>query len=815
MKVMKFGGTSVANADRITELRHIVAERLQTTPRIVVVVSALGGLTDQLIAIARLAEASNEQYKAELQTVYERHKTVIYRLFTPEAKAPVIAYLQEKTDNLEKLLYGVSLIRELSDRTLDAVMSYGELMSSFIISNYLSQHLPDVQFLDPRTLIRTDSDFGNAKVDFKETNHRFLKTIAATTAKVYVMGGFVASDKANVITTLGRGGSDYTAAIVGAALDAEEVQIWTDVNGVMTADPRKVKKAFTLADMTYEEAFEMSYFGAKVIHPPTIQPALEKQIPIRILNSFNPTHKGTLISATSADNIHPVKGISSMSQIALVTLQGTGMKGVMGIAGRLFTALARQRINIILITQASSEHSISFVILPKDADRARTAINAEFETELNARLIDPVIIETELSVIAVIGSNMRSAVGVSGRMFNSLARNGVNIRAIAQGSSELNISAVVSKQHEIKSLNALHEAFFLSDTQTLNVFICGIGLIGKTLLAQINQHKTYLLEKQSLEIKVISLSNSRHMLHNEEGIDLDKWEKMLAEKGEKADLKTLVQGMIDLNLPNSIFVDCTANKPPVEYYETILANSIAVVTPNKIANSGSLANYLRYKQLSKRYGKFMYETNVGAGLPIIGTLNNLLQSGDEVLKIEAVLSGSLSFIFNNFDNTQAFSQIVRRAKALGYTEPDPRDDLSGLDVARKVLILSRETGAQIELSDVVVENPLPEACKIAPSVEEFFVALEANDSYFANLYETAAAEGKVLRFLAVIEGSRTTVGLRQVPKDSPFATLSGSDNMVVFTTNRYRERPLVVKGPGAGAEVTAAGVFAEIIQIGN
>lgn len=812
---MKFGGTSVANADRITELRYIVAQQLNTTPRVVVVVSALGGLTDQLIAIARMAEANNEQYKIELQTVYERHRTIIYRLFTPETKSPIIAHLQEKTDNLEKLLYGVSLIRELSDRTLDTVMSYGELMSSFIISHYLSYHLTDVQFIDPRTLIATDSDFGNAKIDFDKTNRQILKAVAATTAKVYVMGGFVASNSANVTTTLGRGGSDYTAAIVGATLDATEIQIWTDVNGVMTADPRKVKKAFTLADMTYEEAFEMSYFGAKVIHPPTIQPALEKQIPIRILNSFDPTHTGTLIAATSADYTHPVKGISSMSQISLVTLQGTGMKGVMGIAGRLFTTLARQRINIILITQASSEHSISFVILPKDANRAQTAINSEFEPEMRAHLIDPVIIENELSVIAVIGSNMRNSVGVSGRMFNSLARNGVNIRAIAQGSSELNISAVVSKQHEIKSLNALHEAFFLSDTQTLNVFMTGIGLIGKTLLKQINEHAAYLLEKQSLEIKVIALSNSREMLMDEEGIDLTKWDTNLAQEGEKADIKTLVQRMIELNLPNSIFVDCTANKLPVTYYETVLGNSIAVVTPNKIANSGSLASYLRYKQLSKRYGKFMYETNVGAGLPIIGTLNNLLQSGDEVLKIEAILSGSLSFIFNNFDNTQTFSQIVRQAKELGYTEPDPRDDLSGLDVARKVLILARETGAQIELSDIIVENPLPDDCQQATSIDDFFVALAANDSYFSDLYQNAAAEGKVLRFLATIEGKHTTVGLRQVPKDSPFATLSGSDNMVVFTTNRYSERPLVVKGPGAGAEVTAAGVFAEIIQLGK
>lgn len=813
MKILKFGGTSVANAERITELRHIVSQQLQHSPRLVVVVSALGGLTDHLIHTARLAEAGDLPYKTELNIIYERHRDLIKRLFSADAKAPHISVLQERTDRLEKLLQGVALIGELSDRTMDMVVSYGELMSSYIISHYLSQHLPDVQLLDPRQLIVTNSDYSNAKVDFATTNQRLLKTIAATPARIYVMGGFVAANPKGVTTTLGRGGSDYSAAIVGAALDTDEIQIWTDVNGVMTADPRKVKKAFTLPDMTYEEAFEMSYFGAKVIHPPTIQPALDRQIPLRILNSFAPHQSGTLISSSSTDTQHPVKGISSMSQIALVSLQGSGMKGVMGIAGRLFSALARHRVNIILITQASSEHSISFVILPNDADKARTAINDEFTTEMQQHLIDPLIIETDLSVVAVIGANMRNSVGVSGRMFAALARNGVNIRAIAQGSSELNISVVVGKQHEVKSLNALHEAFFLSDTHTLHLFMVGVGLIGKTLLEQIQAHRTYLLDKQALEIKVISLANSRKCLHQPDGIDLTTWQHELSEQGEPTQLATMVQNMIDLNLPNSIFVDCTANASPTHFYETILANSIAVVTPNKIANSGKLAQYQRYQSISKRFGKFRYETNVGAGLPIIGTLQNLLQSGDELLRIEAVLSGSLSFIFNRFDGSVAFSEIVRQAKTLGYTEPDPRDDLSGTDVARKVLILARETGAPLELSDISIQNPLPQACQIAPTVDAFFVALADHDDHFSQLHQQATDAGQVLRFLAVIEKDRTSVGLQAVPNNSPFAALSGSDNMVVFTTQRYRERPLVVKGPGAGAEVTAAGVFAEIIQL--
>lgn len=812
MKVMKFGGTSVANAARITALKDIVLTVLAQEKQVVVVVSALGGLTDQLIAIANKAVNGDDVFLSDMQQVRQRHYEAIQQLFGEAIPIQVVQFLDEQTQRLVQLLSGVSLIKELSPRTMDVVMAYGESVSSYIIAHYLRLFVPDCQHLNSLQCIRTNSDFGNAQVDFATTNALLRQVVGGCVLSV--MGGFIATDQQGTTTTLGRGGSDYTASIVGAALGANEIQIWTDVNGVMTADPRKVKKALSLVDMTYEEAFEMSYFGAKVIHPPTIQPALEQKIPLRILNSLAPSHPGTLISSITIDTVHPVKGISSMTQIALLTLQGSGMKGVMGIAGRLFSALAKQKINIILITQASSEHSISFAVNLKDAAAAQKTIAQEFESEMNSHRIDPVLVETDLAIVAIIGANMRNAVGVSGRAFGAMARNGINIRAIAQGSSELNISVVISKVHETKALNALHEAFFLADTQTLHVFMVGVGLIGKTLLHQMEQHAPYLLARQATEIKVVALSNSRQMCLNVDGIAIGDWENQL-QNGTTTNTEQLVRQMLELNLPNSVFVDCTAHPVAVPFYETILANSIAIVTPNKIANSGSQEQYNRYKKLLQRLGKFRYETNVGAGLPIIGTLNNLLQSGDEILRIEAVLSGSLSFIFNNFDGTVPFSDIVRQAKTLGYTEPDPRDDLSGLDVARKVLILARETGVSLELSDIQIANPLPKACQEAPSVDDFFVALDKANAHFAALYDDAHRQNKVLRFLATIEGNTTKVGLRAIDADSPFGALSGSDNMVVFTTSRYKERPLVVKGPGAGAEVTAAGVFAEIVQLYN
>lgn len=817
MKVLKFGGTSVGTASSIGEVGKIVEQTTKSCSKVVVVVSALGGVTDALIDTAHKAQGGDETYCDQLDEIYYRHRKTAEALFRPEQLKKVQPFLKEQTRNLENLLYGVSLIKELSPRVLDTVMSYGETLSSYIIAEYLSQTLTAVavKHLDAKTLIKTNSEFGSAVVNFDQTNANIIESTGQGAA-VYVMGGFIASNEQNVVTTLGRGGSDYTAAIAGAAINANEIEIWTDVDGVMTADPRKVKKAFSLPHMTYEEAMEMSHFGAKVIHPPTIQPALDKKIPLRIRNTFNPVFEGTIISSQSPPDEHPVKGITSIAEIALVSLQGSGLIGVTGIAGRLFSALARHRVNIMLITQASSEHSISFAIKPQDTQRAHQAIAQEFALEMRSHLVEEPFIETGLSVVAVIGANMRNAIGVSGRMFRALGVNGINIRAIAQGSSELNISTVIPQADVSKALNALHEAFFLSDTTSLHLFLIGTGLIGATLINQILRQKEYLMLHQQVEVKLMAIANSRQMLVSNDGIDLSKWKEMLQTEGQSTDLPQFVTQMLRHNLPNSIFVDCTANPLPVAHYQQILTANISIVTPNKIANSGSYEDYQTYRKLSqKRGGKFRYETNVGAGLPIISTLTDLLKSGDEVLKIEAVLSGSLSFIFNNFTPNIPFSQIVSQAQELGYTEPDPRDDLSGKDMARKVLILSREIGHAIELENILIENILPEACIQAKTVADFYVALEQNNAHFATLQQKAYYEGKRLRFIATIDKVQSSVSLQAVSPENPFYQLSGSDNMIVFTTDRYLTRPLVVKGPGAGAEVTAAGVFAEIISLAN
>ena len=814
MIAMKFGGSSVARADSIEKVKNIVVSTAEQHKKIVVVVSALGGVTDMLIHMAKIAESGDDSCLEMLDDLSYRHRRTAEALFSDDEMSSILPFIKEKTKSLRNLLNGVFLIKELSPRVLDCIVSYGELVSSFVISHYIKKFLPNTQFADSRMLVKTDSSFGAAKVNFEATNTAIRRKMDSESG-IFVMGGFIASNEEEVTTTLGRGGSDYTAAIVAAALEVDELEIWTDVNGVMTADPRKVKQAFSLEQITYEEAMEMSHFGAKVIYPPTIQPVLDHNIPIRIRNTFQPEFPGTLISRHSGDD-RAVKGVTSIGKIALMSVQGSGMVGVTGIAGRLFNALARSKVNIILITQASSEHSISFAVKPEDAPAAKTAIEEEFKFELRAHLLDEVEVEEDLSVLAIVGSKMKNTIGLSGMLFQALGKNGVNVRAIAQGSSELNISVVVGKADESKSLNALHEAFFLSDTKTIHLFLVGTGLIGATLLEQIQRQQAYLLDNHSMQLKLVAASNTRQMLFDEDGIEITNWKSELAEKGSKADLGKFVDHMVSLNLSNSIFVDCTASEYPVHFYENVLQNSISVVTPNKIANSGTLDNYLKLKHLANRYRvQFLYETNVGAGLPVITTLNDLTKSGDEINKIEAVLSGSLSFIFNNFGGEKTFSSIVKEAKERGYTEPDPREDLSGMDVARKVLILARETGQHIEMGDIDVQNILPEACRKAPTVDAFMEALKQNDFHFSRLRDEAESRGKELRFLATIEKGTAKVSLEEVDSSSPFSSLSGSDNMIVFTTARYNERPLVVKGPGAGAAVTAAGVFAEIIAVGN
>ncbi len=815
MKVLKFGGSSVAKPERIEGVVRILRQYYQRGDKFAVVFSAFGGVTDSLIEMGNLAADGNERYHDLFQQFSQRHIDAATALLKGEYLDRVLPELQTNHEVLGNLLYGVFLVREVSPRTLDYILSFGERNAAFIISHVMRQAGIHAAFLDARKIIKTDKSFGNAKVDFEQTN-ALIKEYFLQNPEIQVVTGFVGAAKGGLTTTLGRGGSDYTAAILGAGLDASAIEIWTDVDGVMTADPRKVKKAFSLSQMTYAEAMEMSHFGAKVIYPPTIQPALAKKIPLYIKNTFNPEFEGTFISDKADAGSHAVKGISSISHIALITLQGSGLVGVPGIAGRLFTSLAQAGVNVIIITQGSSEHSISFAVQPASASKAKRSVEREFEFEMRQRLIESVKVEEDLAAIAIIGENMRYRPGIAGRLFQALGKNGVNVVAIAQGSSELNISVVINRADEGKALNAIHEAFFLSDTQELHLFMIGVGLIGTTLIKQIKAQAPFLKEKRAMEIKIVGLANSKKMYFEENGIDLDNWQELLQASDTASDVAGFVQRMKQLNLSNTIFVDNTANAKVADYYEDILNASISISTPNKIGTSSSYLQYQRLKTISERKGVlFMYETNVGAGLPVISTLNDLINSGDRIIRIEGILSGSLSFIFNSFAEGRRFSDIVKEAMSLGYTEPDPRIDLNGVDVRRKLLILARETGLALDAADVVIEPILPEACQQAISVYELLEEIVLADSFFESKRAAAAKAGKVLRMVAKLENAQASISLQAVDQSHPFAALSGSDNMIVFTTERYKDRPLVVRGPGAGAEVTAAGVFAEIIKIGN
>lgn len=818
MKVLKFGGSSVGTPERINGLIEILKSYYSRGDHFTVVFSAFSGVTDSLLDMSSKAAAGDEGWRASFEGFAKRHQDAIAELVSGKEQAQIAADMERSHQSLANMLSGIFLVREASPRMMDYVVSFGERSSSFIIAAALRQAGIPASFLDARKVIRTNDAFQNAKVDFAVTNP-LIKEYYAQHPDVQVVTGFIGATPEGITTTLGRGGSDYTAAIIAAGLDAAAIEIWTDVDGVLTADPRKVKKAFTIPKMTYAEAMEMSHFGAKVIYPPTLQPALQKRIPLFIKNTFNPGFEGTYITDKRDPSGHAVTGISSINKVAMLTLQGGGMFGVPGIAGRLFGSLASAGISVILITQGSSEHSITFAIPPEVAKKAKQQVAAEFEYEIEKGMVEPLKVEADLSVIAIIGENMRFRPGIAGRMFQALGKNGVNVVAIAQGSSELNISVVVAHADEAKAMNALHEAFFLSDTKELHVFMVGVGLIGATLIEQIREQSAFLKEKRSLELKIVGLTNSKTMLFEEDGIDLANWKTLLSASGEKANLPGFVERMKGLNLSNSIFVDNTASEEVPRFYEAILESSISISTPNKIATSSSYLQYQRLKGIAARRGvPFLYETNVGAGLPVIGTLEDLITSGDRILKIEGVLSGTMSFIFNKFkQGGEPFSAIVREAKQLGYTEPDPRDDLGGADVRRKLLILARETGLPLEAADVHIESILPKAAQDAPNVDAFFAELEKADAHFEKMAADAAADGKALRMVASLDKltGQATIGLRAVDASHPFYSLSGSDNMIVFTTERYKERPLVVRGPGAGAAVTAAGVFAEVVRIGS
>jgi aspartokinase/homoserine dehydrogenase 1 len=814
MKILKFGGTSVGKPENLRIIYEILEKEIFKGTEPAAVFSALSGVTNQLIDISRLAAKKDLTYRNILEQLRRRHIQFIEALFPQSEQKNITTEIDALINELQESVHGIYLLKELSDRSKDLIMSFGERLSTKIIAAYGKTYGLSIQYVDAREIIITDNNFGSARILPKITISK-IQDYFQNTPGLKIITGFIAATEEGITTTLGRGGSDFTAAVIGSALNAEEVQIWTDVNGVMSADPGKVREAFSLHEISYEEAMELSHFGAKVLHPPTSQPAMDKNIPIRIMNTFNTDFPGTLIRKTPSGNGGLVKGITSIDNISLLTLQGSGMVGVTGVSSRLFGALADAGVNVILISQASSEHSICVAIIPQSVKKAKSAIETEFSLEIKTHMINPVIVENDLTIIAVVGERMRKTTGLAGRLFNALAEKAINVVAIAQGSSELNISIVIDKKDEIIALNAVHDAFFVKITR-LNLFVFGVGLIGSTLLEQIKSNYTPLRENHLLELNVVTLANSRKMIFNEDGIDLESWRARLDQSKTKTDLKLLLNDIRRLNLTNNVFVDCTASADIVKYYADILAARTSIVAANKHGNTGSYSQYLKFHQLAKNQNvHFLYETNAGAALPIISTLRDMINSGDRIIKIEAVLSGTISYIFNNFLPGRRFSAIVREAKAKGYTEPDPREDLNGLDFARKLLILCREIGLPKELSDIKIEPILPDNCQKANSLDDFFNELEKSDEYFDKLIEQAAAKGKILRYIAVIENRQAEIKLEEVDASHPFHSLRGTDNIIAFTTNRYSENPLVIKGAGAGAEVTAAGVMADIFKIAN
>ncbi|MHB1107773.1 MAG: bifunctional aspartate kinase/homoserine dehydrogenase I [Lutibacter sp.] len=813
MKVLKFGGSSVATSENINKAIEIVKDSAYNN-KAIVVVSALGGITDVLLEAGNLACIGDENYKNKFKLIEERHLKVIRELIPVSNQSGVLGHVKKMLNKLEATLEGVYLINELSAKTSDKIVSFGELLSSFIVVEAMKNQGLDAELKNAQELIVTDENFSNAVVKFEQTNNNIETFFKNNKHQIIVLPGFVSKTESGEPTTLGRGGSDYTAAIIAAAANASVLEIWTDVSGMYTANPKFVQQAFPIKNISYQEAMELSHFGAKVLYPPTIQPVLEKEIPIKIKNTFDAKAEGTLITKVTS-NANPIKGISHIENMTLVTLEGSGMVGIPGFSKRLFEALFQQKINVSLITQASSEHSICIAINNADAEKAELAVNSVFSFEISQHKVNPLIVEKNNAIIALVGDNMKSHQGISGKMFSALGRNNVNIRAIAQGASEKNISAVITHKDIKKALNTLHAEFFEDQTKQLNLFVVGVGNVGQKLLAQIKNQQPYLLDQLKLQVRVIGMANSKKMLFNEDGIDLDSW-KIQLDKAETLNMDAFHNKITDLNYRNSIFVDNTAEESVANLYASYLKESVAVVTCNKIACSSNYDNYMNLKNLSRKYSApFLFETNVGAGLPIIDTLKNLIASGDKVTQIQAVLSGSLNFIFNNFNEQTSFFDVVKQAGVEGYTEPDPRIDLSGVDVARKILILARESGTKLELSDIENDSFLPKLSLVAKSVPNFMETLKTETAHFNQLRKNAEAKNCRLKYVAEFNNGKANVGLKEIPTTHPFYDLAGKDNIVLFFTNRYSEQPLIIKGAGAGADVTASGLFADIIRIGN
>ncbi len=805
--VLKFGGSSLASAERVKNAARITRNAAKGGLPTVMVVSAIGGITDQLIDCARTAEKNGPEALEKLERIKQRHYSVYPReLAEPETESLVLGYFEELRD----ILKAVSLIRVCSERAMDYLVSYGERLNAQLMTRFLINEGETAVYVDARELIITDKRFGGARVLFDESYRRIRERF--TESAIYVVTGFIASSAEGVTTTLGRGGSDYTASIIGAALDVERIEIWTDVDGFMSADPRIVDKAFVLPAVSYEEAMELSYFGAKVIHPQTLRPAIEKKIPVLIKNSFAPEKPGTVISATPIDGEHPVKGIASFHNISLINMQGGGMVGVPGIAYRLFGALARSDINVIMISQASSEHSICFVVQSRDAEAAREAIEQEFAAEVSSGKIDAVEVKNDLAIIAAVGDNMAGHPGIAGKLFKALGDNSINVVAIAQGSSERNLSLVVHELDAVKAVNVIHSAFYLSH-RISNVFIIGAGNIGGTLLDQMAEEVDELLERHNLLIRVCGIATLENMVIDDQGIDLRNWRQALKESTLPCDLDYMLRQIAEFKLQNTIIVDVTASDDVARRYLDFLNAGIHIVTPNKRANTMSQEYYNRLKAMTRDHRlHYLYETTVGAGLPLISTIQDLIQSGDEILQIEGIFSGTLGFIFSELAPNKPFSAVVREAFERGYTEPDPRDDLSGTDVARKILILAREIGLHMELDEVILKPLLPDYLR-AGNLKHFWENLPSLDEEFERRRVAAERGGKVLRYVASLKDGACMVGMTEVSREHVLSRADGADNIIRITTKRYFDNPMTVQGPGAGREVTAGGIFANIINL--
>lgn len=810
MKVLKFGGTSVGSVESILSLKAIVEKEAQKQP-IIVVVSALGGITDKLIATSLLAQKGDETWKDEFQAMVERHHKMIDTIITdPRKREQLFNIVDSLFEQLRSIYFGVYLIHDLSKKTQDAIVSYGERLSSNIVATLVQ----GAKWYDSREFIKTVRKNHKNTLDSELTN-RLVRRTFSDLQRISLVPGFISKDRdTDEITNLGRGGSDYTAAIIAAALDAEILEIWTDVDGFMTADPRVIKTAYTIKELSYIEAMELCNFGAKVVYPPTIYPVCVKNIPIRVKNTFNPDGEGSIIKQKVANNDKPIKGISSINGTTLITVAGLSMVGVIGVNRRIFTALADNGISVFMVSQASSENSTSIGVRDQDAAEAVEVLNGEFAKEIETGAMYPMHAENGLATIAVVGENMKNTPGIAGKLFGTLGRAGISMIACAQGAPQTNISFVVKSEHLRKALNAIHDSFFLSEYKVLNLFVCGVGTVGGQLLEQIHNQYEELKRTKRLKLNVVGIATSKKALFNSDGIDLANYRELLADAPESNESK-LRDAIIEMNCFNSVFVDCTASKEVAEIYQPLLEHNISVIAANKIAASSSYEKYARLKETALARGVFFrYETNVGAGLPIIGTINDLRNSGDVILKIEAVLSGTLNFIFNEISADVTLSEAVRRAKEQGYSEPDPRIDLSGKDVIRKLVILAREAGYKVEKTDVEAHLFIPDEF-FDGSIEEFWKNLPKLDADFEARRKQLDAEGKRWRFVATFDHGKLSVALKEVDRTHPFYNLQGSNNIVALTTERYREYPMLIQGYGAGASVTAAGVFANIMSIAN